>query len=144
MKLRVQIDSQTYEVEVGDLNTRPILATIDGETFEVWPEEQGAASAAQTAVRPSTAVSAPAPVAAPAAAGSGDSSKAVLAPIPGVIISINVKEGDSVTVGQEVCVLEAMKMKNSIRANRAGKIAAVRVSTGDQVRKGQALMEFSD
>ena len=64
--------------------------------------------------------------------------------VAGRIVDIYVKEGDSVTVGQEVCVLEAMKMKNSIRANRAGKIAAVRVSTGDQVRKGQALLEFSD
>ena len=143
MILRVQIDSQTYEVEVGDLNTRPILATIDGETFEVWPEEQAAAPTAQTAVRPTPAVSTPAAPSAPAAPA-GDGSKAVLAPIPGVIISINVKEGDSVSVGQEVCVLEAMKMKNSIRANRAGKIAAVRVSVGDQVRKGQALLEFSD
>ena len=122
MKMRVQIDSQTYEVEVGDLNTRPILATIDGETFEVWPEEQNGS----------------------APAASSDKAKAVLAPIPGVIITINVKEGDSVTVGQEVCVLEAMKMKNSIRANRAGKIAAVRVSTGDQVRKDQVLLEYSD
>ena len=146
MKLRVQIDSQTYEVEVGDLNTRPILATIDGETFEVWPEEQaaGVAPTAQTAVRPTPAVSTPAAAPSAPAAPAGDGSKAILAPIPGVIISINVKEGDSVTVGQEVCVLEAMKMKNSIRANRAGKIAAVRVSTGDQVRKGQALLEFSD
>lgn len=146
MKLRVQIDSQTYEVEVGDLNTRPILATIDGETFEVWPEDQAvpAAAAAPSAVRPTPSVSTPAPASGAAPAASTDKAKAVLAPIPGVIITINVKEGDSVTVGQEVCVLEAMKMKNSIRANRAGKIAAVRVSTGDQVRKDQVLLEYSD
>ncbi len=43
MKLRVRIDDQSYDVEVGDLNTRPILATVEGETFEVWPEENGKA-----------------------------------------------------------------------------------------------------
>jgi biotin carboxyl carrier protein len=70
--------------------------------------------------------------------------KAVLAPIPGVIISVGIKEGEAVATGQELCVLEAMKMKNSIRAKRAGKICAVRVTPGEQVRHSQVLMEFAD
>lgn len=61
-----------------------------------------------------------------------------------MIISINVKEGDTVANGQELLVLEAMKMKNSIRANRSGKVRALRVAIGDQVRKGQVLIEYAD
>ena len=72
------------------------------------------------------------------------SGKSVLAPIPGVIIAISVKPGDSVTRGQELCVLEAMKMKNAIRASRDGKIAAILVNVGDHVKNSQVLIEFTD
>ncbi len=70
--------------------------------------------------------------------------KAVLAPIPGVIIAVSVKVGDSVSFGQELCILEAMKMKNVIRATRSGKIGAIHVAIGDQVKHSQMLMEFTD
>ncbi len=141
MKLNVKIDGQIYAVEVLDLKTRPIQVNVDGETFEVWPEE---ASSSASPVVPAAAPVAVAPSPAPAAAPAVDRVKAVLAPIPGVILSISVKEGDSVTFGQELCILEAMKMKNLIKANRAGKIAAICVNAGDQVRHGQILMEYSD
>lgn len=142
MKLRVRIDDQSYDVEVGDLNTRPIIATIEGETFEVWPEENG--KAPQAAVQASV----PLPVA-PVPSAAADIStnvkiKAVLAPIPGVIIGVSVKVGDSVSFGQELCILEAMKMKNLIRATRSGKIGAIHVAIGDQVKHSQTLMEFTD
>jgi biotin carboxyl carrier protein len=141
MKVRICINEETFEVEVGDLTSRPILATVEGEVIEVWPEE----AAPQPAV---VAIAAPAPVIArPTAAPvtpAADKTKAILAPIPGVILSISAGVGDTVAFGQEVCVLEAMKMKNVIRAGRAGKIAAVRVTPGDQVRHSQVLIEFAD
>ncbi len=140
MKIRVKIDEKTYDVEVGDLNGRPILATLEGETFEVWPAEESA-ELSPAAVEPGCE-----PTPAPAAAGglAVDKSKSVQAPIPGVILSVAVKPGDSVKTGQELCMLEAMKMKNAIRANRDGKIANVLVASGDTVRHGQVLMEFAD
>jgi len=142
MKIKVTIADQTFEVEVGDLQARPILATIDGETFEVSPETAAAAPAAAPA-----ASARPAPVAAPAASrapAAGGGGKQVVAPIPGVIISITVKPGDAVKQGQELLILEAMKMKNAIRANRAGTVAAILVAAGDQVRHSQPLIEFTD
>ncbi len=140
MKIKVTIADQTFEVEVGDLQARPILATIDGETFEVLPETAAAAAAPAASARPAP-VAAPAASRAPAAGGGG---KQVVAPIPGVIISITVKPGDEVKVGQELLILEAMKMKNAIRANRAGKVATILVAAGDQVRHSQPLIEFTD
>jgi glutaconyl-CoA/methylmalonyl-CoA decarboxylase subunit gamma len=153
MKLHVTVDAQTFEVEVGDLNTRPILAIIDGETFEVWPAKNGNALAeaplsapvvVPSAAESAAASSAAAAAAAPLSASAADKNKVVVAPIPGVILSIKVKEGDTVEFGQELCVLEAMKMKNLIRANRAGKISSVSVATGDQVRHGQVLLNYTD
>jgi biotin carboxyl carrier protein len=67
-------------------------------------------------------------------------SGAVLAPIPGIIVAVKVQPGDRVTAGQEVCVLEAMKMQNSIRAKQSGVVAAVHVRAGDQVKHHQTLL----
>lgn len=156
MKINVKIENQTYEVIVGDLNARPIIATIDGQNFEVTPEVPVRVAAAPqpviapvapvAAVAPApVAAPAPAPVAAqPAAASGGKSMNAVLAPIPGVIINISVKEGDMVKKGQELIVLEAMKMKNSIRAQRDGKVTSIKVRIGDHVTHSQALLELGD
>lgn len=139
MKLRVKIDDQMFDVEVNDLSSRPILASVDGETFEIWPEDVAAPEIAPVQAAPAQAR----PVAA-AAEAAVDKTKSVTAPIPGVIISIAVKEGDVVKQGQELCVLEAMKMKNAIRAGRTGKIAAIRVAAGDHVKHGQALMDYAE
>jgi glutaconyl-CoA/methylmalonyl-CoA decarboxylase subunit gamma len=149
MKLRVQIEAQMFEVEVGDLNARPIQVTVDGDTFEVFPEDAPEqAVEARPLVRsgsPSAAPNPPASAAArPAVAAPADKASALLAPIPGVILSLHVKEGDAVVFGQELLVLEAMKMKNMIRASRAGTVRAVRVAQGDQVRKDQVLLEYAD
>jgi glutaconyl-CoA/methylmalonyl-CoA decarboxylase subunit gamma len=152
MKVRVTIEDQNFEVEVGDIHARPVLATIDGEVFEVWPEENGKAGLGgqRAALSSEPHKSAPLadalqPVHAEAQKGQGgNKTKSVLAPIPGVILSIQVKEGDAVSVGQELCVLEAMKMKNIIRANRVGTVGAVCIAPGDQVKHGQALLQYTD
>ena len=64
--------------------------------------------------------------------------------MPGSIVSIAVQPGDRVEVGQDLCVLDAMKMNNRIRAPRAGTIAQVHVSLGQQVQYGDPLMTFAD
>ena len=65
------------------------------------------------------------------------------APMPGTIVSVQVQAGDMVKQGDEVCVLEAMKMRNSIRSPRAGLIAEVLVLAESRVAYGQALVRFS-
>jgi glutaconyl-CoA/methylmalonyl-CoA decarboxylase subunit gamma len=147
MKLRVKVEDQTFEVEVGSLQARPITAVIDGETFEVWPEEaQGAAPVqAAPAFTPAPApMAAPAPAAAarPAAPAAGKAS--VVAPIPGTVIAVKVKEGQQVNQGDELITLEAMKMKSAIRSNRAGKIGRILVAAGDKVTQNQAMIEFGE
>jgi biotin carboxyl carrier protein len=141
MKIKVKIADQSYEVEVGDTNARPVIAEIDGQKFEVWPEEQSAVETVETVSEATPAhKAAVAPANVPASGGT----KVVIAPLPGVIDSIKAKPGDSVNPGQELLVIEAMKMKNSIKATRSGKIAAVLVSVGDHVPHGAALVEFTD
>ena len=66
--------------------------------------------------------------------------KAVNAPLPGRVIEIKVKAGDTVTVGQEVMILEAMKMENSISSDYAGKVLGILVAEGDTVQADQPLL----
>jgi biotin carboxyl carrier protein len=143
MKIHVKIQDKVFEVRINDILTRPIQAIVDGEMFEVWPEELMVPSSDQ---RKETVSQVTHPIQ-PADIGmiedrSSINAKTVKAPIPGVIIEVKVNAGDAVEYGQELCVLEAMKMKNSIRSGKAGTIDKVMVSAGDQVRQSQTLMEY--
>jgi len=61
-----------------------------------------------------------------------------------VIVAILVKPGQTVKRGQELCTLEAMKMKNAIRSNREGMIELIEVNVGDQVNHGQVLITYAE
>ena len=77
------------------------------------------------------------PETAPAATGAG---KPVTSPLPGVIVEISVKVGDAVKAGQQVAVLEAMKMENAIEADHAGTVTAIHVNKGDSVLEGVPIV----
>lgn len=66
----------------------------------------------------------------------------VLAPMPGIILEVNVADGDEVKQGDYLCVLEAMKMENALTAPRDAVIKAVNIAKGDTVDKGKLLIEF--
>lgn len=148
MKFTIRIEEQSFEVEVGDVHVRPVMAVVDGETFEVWPEEEATKlPVAEKPVSPAQPPASAKPVAAAAPkAGSpapAAGASVVTAPIPGVITKIQVQAGAEVKRGAELCNLEAMKMNNTIRAPRDGKIAAIHVSVGQQVKHGEALLEYA-
>jgi biotin carboxyl carrier protein len=152
MKFTLKVEDQTYEVEIENLHARPVIAFVNGEPFEVWPEDKAVLPAPAPASKPAPAAQAlaaqamhnshPKPEASQPAAGG--SLRTVRAPIPGVITSISVSPGDEVTVGQPLCILEAMKMNNSIRASRTGRIAEVHVMVGQHVKHNDALVEFAE
>ncbi|UMB53382.1 hypothetical protein MKD41_13725 [Lutibacter sp. A64] len=66
----------------------------------------------------------------------------VVAPIPGVVLSLDVKVGDTLKVGDRMLVLEAMKMENNIVCEKAGTVTAVNVTVGQQVLQDQAMIEL--
>ena len=112
---------------------RKFNVTVNGVVYEVEVEEvSGAASAPAAAPVAAPAAPAAAPKAAPAAAGKAGA-VAIKAPMPGTILKINVKVGDSVKKGDVVCVLEAMKMENDICAPEDGVVASVEVAQGASV-----------
>jgi propionyl-CoA carboxylase alpha chain len=71
-----------------------------------------------------------------------DFSKMVISPMPGAVVSVSVKVGDQVVPGQEVCVIEAMKMQNALYIQAAGKVKAVYAKPGATVSAGDPLVEI--
>jgi propionyl-CoA carboxylase alpha chain len=72
-----------------------------------------------------------------------DMSDFVLSPMPGTLISFAVQEGDHVEIGQELCIVEAMKMQNIVRAPREGFIAKINVKEGAALVTDQVVIEFA-
>ena len=65
-----------------------------------------------------------------------------MSPMPGTVVSIAVAVGDTVVDGQDLCVIEAMKMQNLIKSQRDGKIKSLNVKAGDSVAVDQLIIEF--
>ena len=133
------IDGNKYEVAVNEVNDTTAKVTVNGTEYTVeW--EKPVEEKPVVKVQPVTAkpVATAAPAATPAAAPV--SGNAIKTPLPGVIIDVKVKVGDTVKKGDTVVVLEAMKMENNINADRDGKVVAIQVAKGDTVADGAALV----
>ena len=100
---------------------------VNGTVYEVTVEEMNANEIGSAA---------PAPAAAPKANGAGET---VSVPMPGTILSVNVKAGDKVAKGQVLAILEAMKMENEIMAPADGTVTSVSVTKGASVKTGDVL-----
>jgi biotin carboxyl carrier protein len=132
----VTVNGEKFLVEIEDLNQRPIVAIVEGSRFEIDPEdliqnlmEPESGEDPQAGVR---SYSVPA-----------GSVCEVTSPMPGDITQIMVNIGQQVTAGDPLCVLDAMKMKNTIHAPQSGTIAEICVREGDSVEYGTHLFRFN-
>ncbi len=138
---KYKINGNTYTVAVGDIEDNIAQVEVNGTPYKVELEKKAAAAV--------KVVSAPRPAAAPrtatgekviAKAATKSGAYNVCAPLPGVVLSIPVKVGDTVKAADTVLVLEAMKMENAIHAGRDGRVASINVNAGDSVLEGNALI----
>jgi biotin carboxyl carrier protein len=146
-RLKVIVNGKPYVVEVGNLRASPITVNVNGRPYlvnieaglETLPTDQPAI-ALESVVRETSA-----PEKAPVPPGpAGPLVKRVKAPMPGNVLDITVKPGDRVRFRQQLCSLEAMKMKNAIRSPRDGVIASVNVTEGQAISHGDVLFTFAD
>lgn len=138
-----KINGNRYDVAVNSVSGNIADVTVNGVSYQVEMENASAPAQTSAAPAPASAVQAPsAPVqtASPAPASATGQGKPVTSPLPGVIIDIKVKVGDTVKAGQTIAVLEAMKMENDIQAEWDGVITAVNASKGDSVLEGAAIV----
>ena len=137
-KIWVKVNGERFLVEVSDLDQLPIIAVVEGSRFEVYPgvetddvEEQ--IDPQDTIYHPEKQThSMPA-----------ETICEIISPMPGDISRIHVSAGQTVQAGQPLCVLDAMKMKNTIHAPQTGVIQEVRVQEGQAVEHGVVLFRFS-
>ena len=126
MKYKVTLNGRTYEVEV-EAGKAMLL------------DEYEAIAPAAPATAPAAA---PAPVAAPSAAPAASlaAGEPVKAPMPGVVLKVQVQQGQAVKAGQVLVILEAMKMENEIVAPKDGTVAQIVAAKGASVGSGAPLV----
>ena len=123
----VKIGTMVYRVVAEKKNGRGRYSLwVDGYRFEVEALDERTRAIRDLSAA-NAAPSGPAPV---------------LAPMPGLIVRVNVSVGDAVEAGQGVIVMEAMKMENELRATASGKVKSVEVSPGTAVEKGAVLVSL--
>ena len=138
---KYKINGNLYNVVIGDIEDNIAHVEVNGTHYTVEMEKKPKAAPAPKPVARPVAKPAAAPAAAPAAKPAAASAKSgVKSPLPGVILDIKVKVGDEVKKGQTIIILEAMKMENSINADKDGKVTAINVSKGESVLEGTDLV----
>jgi biotin carboxyl carrier protein len=152
----LRIAGRDYQAEVRELTPERAVVIVDGKEYAVDLVRLGRRKVAAEAVRPPAAPAAavtappaeaptattaapPAPRAVPTARGEGG----ISAPMPGLIVSIKVKEGDTVRSGQVLLVMEAMKMENAITASYNGSVTKIYVREGHAVGEGDLLVDVA-
>ena len=140
---KFRINGKDYSVDILSVEGRNASLTVNGVPYSVELSQDAPAQAPAAAPAPAAPqAQAPAP-AAPQAPAPSTGGKAVVSPLPGVIISIDVREGQAVAKGQKVAVLEAMKMENEIQAETDGTVSAILVHKGDTVAEGAEILKLA-
>lgn len=141
---KFKINGKDFHVAVNGISGTKADVTVNGVNYDV--ELENAVVPVQQAAPAQTAPVAPvaaAPQAPSAASAPATGGKAITSPLPGVIISVDVKEGSVVKRGQKVAVIEAMKMENDILADVDGTVTAVHVSKGDTVAEDAKIVTIA-
>ena len=136
---KYKINGNLYNVTVNDVEDNIAYVEVNGTSYKVEldkPVKAAPKPVTRPAAAPKTETGAPVVTKQPPAA----KKDGVKSPLPGVILDIKVKEGDTVKRGQTIIILEAMKMENNINANKDGKVAEIKVNKGDSVLEGTDLV----
>lgn len=143
-KYKFTIHGNVYDVSILNVEDNLIDLEVNGSSYQVevdktiqpvkTPKLVRQRVVPDTETTPSVGTGAKGPV----SSGTG----VIKSPLPGTVLSILVKVGDAVKIGQKIMVLEAMKMENNIDADKNGKIVAIKVSPGQSVMEGDILIEI--
>ncbi|MFP4459701.1 MAG: biotin/lipoyl-containing protein [Candidatus Zixiibacteriota bacterium] len=138
-KAIIVVDDSRYEVNLKDLGIEEAVESANINIGGAMPTSSAmpAATAASTAFVPSNE-----PEEIQASSAASGSENAILAPLPGLIMKITVNVGDQIKAGQNVAVMEAMKMENHVPSTANGKVKKILVNEGDSVAEGAPLIEL--
>lgn len=134
---KFRINSNNYNVRVLSQEDNIIDLEVNGTSYSVKLSEEVKVTKTPTLVR--AASKRPAE---PLKVSPSSSNSKIVAPIPGTVLSIDVKVGDTIKLGDRLLVLEAMKMENNIASEKSGTVTAVNVKVGQQVLQNEVMIEI--
>ena len=145
-KYTLAIGDQEYTAEVKDITADYAQIVVNEKEYKVRLKDFGRKEGEVVVSRPATVSPAPAVAAASVpkpSAAVGSEADAVKAPLPGEVLDILVKENDSVKAGQDLLIMEAMKMENQVQAPHDGTVKKIFVRKGDSIAEGDVLLELT-
>lgn len=137
-KYKIKINGNPYVVDILDADKNNIKLEVNGTAYEVELESEVKITKTPRLVR---AEAMPTQTAKPLQ--TDKSTKKITAPLPGTVLSVAVKVGDEVKTGDNLLVLEAMKMENNIQADSSGVVKALHVQPNSNVLQGDVLVEIA-
>ena len=137
-EFKYNIQGFQYKVEIINEQKNLIELEVNGTPYTVQIERPEKSKLITT--KPAAAPVTPEGTPVVAQAKTKSPGGAVKSPLPGVILSVNVKVGDHVKIGSKLLVLEAMKMENTISSDRDGKVLEIKVEKGASVLEGAELV----
>ncbi len=142
-KFAFTINGNKYNVEIGEVEEAHIEVNVNGTAYDVEVDRSIQPVKTPKLVRqqaiPSTDAS---PQVKKTSAPGSQAIGSVKSPLPGVIMDVHVKEGDSISLGQKLLTLEAMKMEMVISSDKEGTVKAIKFHKGDNVMEGDVLVEI--
>lgn len=146
-KFNITVNGRTYEVEVEEVTSgsERVVPAPSPSTREEVPVQSSQGKALKDPRERVPVEKGEAPVEAKAPEGTGvpEGTETISSPMPGTILSVNVKPGDSVKRGDVLFILEAMKMENEIMASHDGEVLRIEVQSGASVNTGDVLAIIS-
>jgi len=134
---KFKIKGNNYNVKILSHEGNEIQLEVNGTSYSAKMKEEIKKAKTPTLVR-----SASKRPAEPLKVNPSSSKTKIVAPIPGVVLAIDVKVGDTIKVGDRLLLLEAMKMENNIVSEKAGTITAVNITVGQQVLQNEIMIEL--
>ena len=139
-KYKFTINDIDYAVEIKNVEDRTVEVDVNGTPYTVLVDKDVKQTKTPTLLRSVAIPSTDQGAAVKVAAKTGT----IKSPLPGTIIDIFVKPGDTVAIGQKVLMLEAMKMENNIESDKAGTVAEIKIAKGDAVMEGDVLIVIGE
>jgi len=141
-KLMIRKNEPPASASAPSSDANVFTVDVNGKSYVVQKED-GALVVEGNRYQISVAEGGDAPVAAPSGGGGGGEAEEITAPMPGSVFKVVCKEGDTVAEGDQLIILEAMKMEVPVKAPKAGTVASLLVAPGDAITSGQVLLKIS-
>ncbi len=140
------INGNIYDTQIINVEDNIAEIDINGTTYKVEVDKQLKVQKTPKLVRPKAIPSTDShpSVAKTSSPSAPKGTGSIKSPLPGVILEMFVREGDTVKMGQKLLMLEAMKMENNIEADKPGKVISILKQKGDAVMEGDILIVIGD